>query len=177
MAWVRRVATLALTARAQSGVKVRQPLLKLEVLRHGATEVSSELIAIIRDEVNVKQVQIVDKYSQGPTFVTTSDGALSVTLDTELTDELRHDGEVRDLIRCIQEQRQAHTLVPQDRVSVTVWHAGDESFGLRFVGDESRIKQETNCTELVFTDKPIRGGAKAKLNDMEIGIAVKKTKT
>ncbi len=106
MAEARRVTSLALELRAKANIKVRQPLASLKV-RPGESGVSY-LYDIIRDEVNVKE--IVDD----PT------GADEVWLDIELTDLLRREGNVRELIRNVQEGRKTLGLNPQDRIVLTV---------------------------------------------------------
>ena len=100
----RHIVTLALEARAKAGIKVRQPLALLE-----APKLSKELMAIVADEVNVKEVRI---------------GA-EVKLDTTITPELKEEGDLRDLIRTVQDLRKKADLHPSDRVvlSVTAAHA------------------------------------------------------
>jgi isoleucyl-tRNA synthetase len=107
MAEVRRVASLALEARQTAGIKVRQPLASVSVksdILHG----SDALLALIEDEVNVKAV----------TFDTTQDE--EVVLDTELTDELVREGQVRDVVRAVQDARKKAGLEPDDEVTLTL---------------------------------------------------------
>lgn len=95
----RRVVTLALEARAKAGIKVRQPLAYLE-----APKLSKELAEIVADEVNVKEIR------EGK----------EVKLDTTITPELKEEGDLRDLIRTVQDLRKKADLRPSDRVTLTV---------------------------------------------------------
>jgi isoleucyl-tRNA synthetase len=103
----REFVTLALEARTKAGMKVRQPLAKL-IIKAGVPEITKELQEIIKDEVNVKEV-IVDANLTTP-----------ISLDTELTVELRQEGEVRELIRQIQDWRKETGLQPNQRVAVAI---------------------------------------------------------
>ena len=110
MAEVRRIVSLALEARAKARIKVRQPLASLAI-NHGSQwsgAAQAQLEAIITDEVNVKAIIWGKK------------GEQEVTLDTVLTQELTDEGEVRDLIRAIQDLRKKAALNPSDRVTLTI---------------------------------------------------------
>jgi isoleucyl-tRNA synthetase len=91
----RRIVTLALEARAKAGIKIRQPLASLT-----APKLSAELAAIVADEVNVKEVK------EGK----------EIALDTTITPELKEEGEVRDLVREIQDLRKKAGLSPGDPI-------------------------------------------------------------
>jgi isoleucyl-tRNA synthetase len=56
----RRVASLGLSARGNAGLKVRQPLSKvLAFVSEGSAELSTELVEIVADELNVKALEFV----------------------------------------------------------------------------------------------------------------------
>jgi len=103
MAEVRRVASLALEARQRAGIKVRQPLAQV-TLKGTTLQGKDELLAILCDEVNVKEVR----------FGSGFDGALM--LDTTLTPELVREGHVRDLVRAVQDMRKKAGLLPDDHI-------------------------------------------------------------
>ena len=90
----RLIVSQALEVRDKAGIKVRQPLAVLTV--PSSAGLSDEFLSIIGDEVNVKRVVL------GKTFA----------LDTNITDELREEGLVRDTIREIQAFRKAENLKP-----------------------------------------------------------------
>ena len=100
---VRKIVELALAKRDEAGVKVRQVLAKLTV--NGA-ELSEEFSALIKDEVNIKEV------------VYNKADALSVELDTVLTDELKQEGMYRELVRTINNLRKEAGLTIQDKVEI-----------------------------------------------------------
>jgi isoleucyl-tRNA synthetase len=104
MTEIRRLASLALAKRAEAKIKVRQPLQKLTVRGAHATIRDERLIAILKSEINVKEV------------VFDPDLADEVALDTEISAELREEGLVREVARMFQELRQTAGLEPKDKV-------------------------------------------------------------
>ncbi len=93
----RDIVTKALEAREKAGIKVRQPLQSLKIPQH----LHDEFLIVIAEEVNVKEVVPSDHLS----------------LDTTLTDQLREEGAVRDLIRAIQVYRKEQGLKPGEEAS------------------------------------------------------------
>lgn len=119
---VREVVTSALELRQKAGHKVRQPLKSLTI----SEEFSKELLDIISDEVNVKEV-IVSEGSQ-------------IKLDTNLTDELVEEGKVRDAIRAIQEWRKENNLKPGEVKQYKI----PEGEGEFFLKHKKEIEKATN---------------------------------
>ncbi len=98
---VRRIVSLGLEARAKAGIKVRQPLARLKIKKMSLEiKNNSQLLDLIKDEVNVKEI------SSDPELVS------EVELDLELTPELKEEGELRDLIRKLQDWRKKSGLKP-----------------------------------------------------------------
>ncbi|TSD05806.1 MAG: isoleucyl-tRNA synthetase [Parcubacteria group bacterium Greene0714_7] len=113
MVEVRRIASRGLEARQKVDIKVRQPLAKITVnseLLAGRVE----LLQLIKDELNVKEVVI--------------DGVLSkdeAILDTDISDELKEEGNVREVIRFIQELRKEAGLTPKETATLVFVQSDD----------------------------------------------------
>jgi len=105
----RNVVTLALEQRAKAGIPVRQPL-GMMVLTSGGGLLSEEILQIIADEVNVKHIQRVAGVPE----------TWSVELDTTLTDELKEEGMVREIIRAVQAARKDAGLLPGQKANATL---------------------------------------------------------
>jgi isoleucyl-tRNA synthetase len=110
MEQVRNLVTLGLEARQKANIKVRQPLAKLFVPKHN---LQNEYLGILKDELNVKEITVDESLLEG-----------QVVLDAEITDELRDEGDMRELVRKIQDMRKEIGLEPKDRVKVSL--SGDE---------------------------------------------------
>ncbi len=98
---VRHITALALAERAKVGIKVRQPLAALRVRRKDL-EVGSELLELIKDEVNVKKIVFSQKFA----------------LDVKITKELREEGQVREFIRRIQDTRRRFGFKPNQSIII-----------------------------------------------------------
>jgi isoleucyl-tRNA synthetase len=108
MAAVRQLISDGLSQRAEAGVKVRQPLAYAEVvLPFDVTDADrTELGAIMAEELNVKEL----KCSVGATP--------SISMHTKLTDALRAEGAMREIVRHVQNLRKAHGLQVDDRIGL-----------------------------------------------------------
>ena len=102
MSTVRRLTETALAARNAAGIKIRQPLASMQVADR---PLDLELETILLEELNVKRI-----HYQG------EGGA--VTLDTEITPELRLEGLARDLVRGIQDLRKQSGFAVDDRIAI-----------------------------------------------------------
>lgn len=95
MKLTRKIVELGLSARKQSAIKVRQPLVKL-IVYSSHRPLDEKYIQLIKDELNVKNVIWQDKSIE-----------LEVVLDTKLNSELIAEGQLRELIRQVQDARKA----------------------------------------------------------------------
>ena len=103
----RTIITEALQLRAKAGIKVRQPLNKLSIFNF---QFSKELEAIIKEEINVKELSVDRKETE------------EMILDTKITNELKLEGQAREVIRCIQEMRKEAGYEVDNRIKI--WYDG-----------------------------------------------------
>lgn len=151
MAQARDIVTHALEARDKAGIKVRQPLSSLNI---GNATLSQEYLDIIADEVNVKTVAL------GGTF----------GLDIEITEELKEEGLVRDLIRAIQALRKEAGLRPGDVKKLYVY--GPDAFRSIIDRNREHIERVTNVSGFDFAamdHQPIKIGE----YEVRIGFSVR----
>jgi isoleucyl-tRNA synthetase len=107
MAAVRRLVVTGLAARNAAGIKVRQPLRAVTI---ADKPLKPELESILLEELNIKAARY-----QG-------EGG-SLTLDTEISPELKLEGLARDLVRKIQELRKQSGFAVEDRIRL--FYEGD----------------------------------------------------
>ncbi|MGH7196210.1 MAG: isoleucine--tRNA ligase [Candidatus Saccharimonadales bacterium] len=147
----RDVITEGLSQRAAAKIKVRQPLAKVTVPK--LPEVYRDILA---EELNVKVVKLDGK---------------KVELDTELTDELKAEGVMRDLVRHVQNLRKNAGLNVDDRIVLHI--ESSDALVQRALKDFAHvIKQETLAKEL--TDEPQAHTADAKIEGVEVKLSLDK---
>lgn len=113
----RLIVNLALAERMVKVIKVKQPLASLKIKNQNLKiKNDDELLELIKDEVNVKEIIF--------------DGGIEkeVELDINLTEELKEEGFLREIIRQVQAQRKEQNLVPNDRISVEISAPQKEKF-------------------------------------------------
>ncbi len=144
----RRLASAALAVRASLGIKVRQPLASLKIrnskpssFAHGVSadkeiRMSAELIEILKDEVNVKEII----FAEGK--------GVELEFDVVITDTLRREGIYRDLVRMAQGLRQEAVCVPGDMVMLMVSTSGDAEAVLRDM--QAQFVKDVSAKEVIF---------------------------
>lgn len=134
---VRRIVSLGLEARAKANIKVRQPLSRISH-RNTILKAENELLRLIADEINVKEVRY--------------DGTLKeeVLLDRDISPSLKDEGDVRELVRFIQDLRKKQNLFPSDTVNLRV--SVSES-GKEFIfKHKDNVCRQTNASKIVFSE-------------------------
>ncbi|MEX2028979.1 MAG: class I tRNA ligase family protein [Candidatus Paceibacterota bacterium] len=138
MATVRDIVTLGLDARQKAGIKVRQPLGRVEII---AEKLSDDYIEIIKDELNIKKIDYT---------VHVKIGLNKVKLDTNITPELKQEGDYRELARALQDIRKQLGLTPSDVVKLTL-ETNEE--GKEFIRKfEHDLKKTVLISEIEFKD-------------------------
>ncbi len=111
----RQIVERGLAARAEAGIKVRQPIASLKIKNPASVKTAAgkqelvdkeEFLELIKDEVNVKEIIFDDKIEK------------EVELDTALTDELKLEGQAREIIRQINQWRKESKLTVNDRIEL-----------------------------------------------------------
>jgi isoleucyl-tRNA synthetase len=133
MDFARRLCELGHAKRKELSIKVRQPLAKLTV-ENSSLVVKEEIQNLIADELNVKKI----------VFENTR-GEMKVMLDTNITQELKEEGEARDIVREIQKQRKLLGTSLDEKVDVTL-----ESWPLAF---EDYIKRKASINSIAKGEK------------------------
>lgn len=112
---IREIVAVGHRVRKEKGLKVRQPLKKVEIKlsqnkRFKKKNNLNQYRALIKGELNVKEV----------VFTKAKGEEIMALYDTGLTEELRKEGEVRELIRKIQNQRKKLGLEPHKLIKLTL---------------------------------------------------------
>jgi isoleucyl-tRNA synthetase len=134
MRLVRKICEAGHAKRKELGIKVRQPLKRAKCKGQRA-KLDEELVQLIKDELNVKAV-IWEKEKIGEP---------KVEFDTKITQELKEEGEARELIRQIQEARKLAGCRLDEQIEVVA-----PSWPKKF---EEEIKRETLTTGFTSGEK------------------------
>jgi len=114
----REIVTLGLRLRSQAKIKVRQPLSRGEVKLK--KRIRKEVLRLIEQEINVKKIVLVDRLKKKPSFFYAKEGEIEMVLDPTITEELKEEGILRELIRSIQDLRKKAKLTPQKQIDVYI---------------------------------------------------------
>jgi len=112
----RKIIEQALAVRAKAGIKIRQPLSRLYITKKLLPE---ELFFLIKDEVNVKDIELADKFPSGKNFETGADENYKVCLDLEISENLKLEGHARELVRQINFLRKERGLSINDLIELS----------------------------------------------------------
>lgn len=169
-----RVVRLGRAARSEAAIKVRQPLAALYVkpssmLEREAVKKNEKLVL---DELNVKRIDFVDDMNAFSTYNINSimeEAGTAAGLDTVLTDDLRQEGMIRDLVRQIQNLRKQSGFNVDDRIDVRYHTCEKLASAIRVY--EEYIKQETLAVSIDSSLQP-GSGIKVKISGEEIYLDV-----
>lgn len=118
MVMVRDVISEGLKLRARVQMKVRQPLQKLKVEKE-KWKVSREMELIVCEELNIKGIECVERIVGEGKNIGEING-IKIELDTVMTEELKLEGQAREIIRHIQQLRKKAGYNIDDRIAVGI---------------------------------------------------------
>ena len=103
MVSVRAIISEGLQLRAKVGIKVRQPLQAASIKYKVESE---DIIDIIKEELNIKEINIDTKQEE------------NIKLDTNITEDLKLEGQAREVVRFIQEMRKEAGYEVDNRIEI-----------------------------------------------------------
>ncbi|MFH0874204.1 MAG: isoleucine--tRNA ligase [Candidatus Komeilibacteria bacterium] len=112
MEQVRNLVEAAHAVRAQAKLKIRQPLAQAAII----VQLIPELQTVLTEEINVLQVVADKTLPAGESWMPADNG--QIALDLQLTDQLRQEGNLRELIRFTNALRKQAKLTPRDSVVI-----------------------------------------------------------
>ncbi|MBU1159872.1 class I tRNA ligase family protein, partial [Patescibacteria group bacterium] len=161
MSFVRSFASMALMQRAEHNIKVRQPLQRLSIKHTGKEPLYwNKIKNILADEVNVKEVML---------DVTMTQDDPPIKLDVNVTPELKDEGNLRGLIRGIQDLRKKKGFVPSDRIKEIIF---TDKKGKNLIELHMKdIKKGTGAVSIEFSPNI---GEEIKIDELKFKIEIKK---
>jgi isoleucyl-tRNA synthetase len=121
MAELRDLINQGLSQRAAAGIKVRQPLARVQLTpkRRFQSNYEAAFLDIAKEELNVKQALA------GSSIEADNDMA-RIQLDTDITPELKQEGLAREVVRLVQNTRKQAGLNVDDRIVLVLETADAE---------------------------------------------------
>jgi isoleucyl-tRNA synthetase len=173
------VCSLGRAARAKAGIKVRQPLAKALVLVDARSNTAKDglqcLTSQIVDELNVKEIELIDKRVNGdiPGYSIAEEGDTWVAVVTELTPDLVAEGIAREVVRHLQTMRRSAGLEIADHI--VIYYQGGDSLNQAMSDFADYIKQETLSRQLIKEPPPAGSHIeKYRLSGSEVVVGIKK---
>lgn len=163
---VREVASLGQAARVDARIKIRQPLNRLKVQN---SKLKTWMEELLKEELNVKAVKVVRSVRKAKGWSVQENKDVKVALNTEITEELRQEGLVRELVRSIQDTRKKMGFKQEDVVEVTL---ETDSKELQKVVKEwnKELCKQTNSKKVEIG----KGKKEVKVNKEIVKIGIKK---
>jgi isoleucyl-tRNA synthetase len=161
----RKVVEMGLSLRAETGMKVRQPL---GVFTVNNTKITREFLDIISDEMNVKEV-VCGEIIVSEKNIVKEDGEVKVALNIEITEELKKEGYLRELVRTINQMRKEMNLTVQDPV-VIEYATSDELLQSVLSEYADELKKSVLATEL----RQGTGEKEVEIDGKKISLSVQK---
>jgi len=176
---VMKVSSLGRAARSKAGIKVRQPLAKVEVSVADSKEQESleRLKPQILEELNIKDLKFDGMLEvaklDGHGYVVSSEGGNAVAVPTEISPELQAEGLAREIVHRLQIMRRSAGFDIADYI--TTCYQGDDYIRQVMTDFGDYIKQETLSRQLIEeTPEPGVYTENHKLGDHEILLGVKR---
>jgi isoleucyl-tRNA synthetase len=110
MVKVREICTAGNAERKKLNIPVRQPLNSILINDSNLIVEGDSYLELIKEELNIKKVL----------FGTPTGEVKNITIDTDITPELKLEGEYRELVRLVQDLRKEKGLQPADVITLSL---------------------------------------------------------
>jgi isoleucyl-tRNA synthetase len=164
---IRRICSLGLNIRDENRIKVRQPLAQALVPVEDV-----ELQEIVKGELNVKEVTYSKEAQEKEGFKSQSDGTVFVSLDTNISDELKAEGFLNELTRGLQVARKESGCQVGQTISVKYQTESREIEEL--ISNHLEELEKTVLAKSFEKVATLANGIKLKLAEVEVFVEISK---
>ncbi len=127
-------------------------------------KINENVVILSQDEVEITSQDI-----EG--WLVANQGGLTVALDVTISDELRKEGNARELVNRVQNLRKESGLDVTDKIKLTIQK--NDILEQSVAANENYIKTETLTNELVF-EKVLEKGTEIAFDDVNTKILIEK---
>ncbi|MHB1147958.1 MAG: isoleucine--tRNA ligase [Lutibacter sp.] len=135
-------------------------------------EKQQEIALVINKKVvnlKLEEVEITSQDIEG--WLVANQSGLTVALDITITEDLRMEGNARELVNRVQNLRKDSGLEVTDKITLVIQK--NDILGRSIAANERYIKTETLTKELVFVDE-LENGTEIAFDDVQTKILIKK---
>jgi len=144
----RKICSLGHSIRKEAGIRNRQPLAGLGIK---TTFKEKELVDLIKDELNVKEVSCLKEIKKEQGWLLKKENGIEVALDARMTPQLKKEGTIREIIRQIQQMRRETGLKPTHKISIQAF--GTESLNELLRKNRDAVSKKTIAQDFVLEEK------------------------
>ena len=156
METARDIASKTLELRAKAGIKVRQPLAKIKI-KSEKLKGYNELLELIKKEINVKEI-IFDKNIKE-----------EMEIDATITDGLKEEGALRELIRQMQDIRKKEGLKPNQ---IAEFYIETDPSGRNFIVKHAKEIKKSVSAKSIIVRSGLEGGHEIKIDNFNFKIKI-----
>jgi isoleucyl-tRNA synthetase len=172
MNFVRRICEMGHELRVTNQLKVRQPLAKLDIQNQNETVglISDWMKELIKNELNVLEVNDMMKLNATDTLKTSEDTGLKIIigLETEMSPELKEKGLLREIVRQIQSTRKSKGLEQGEKVRL-YFTTKDSTIEKLIEKEREEIMNSTNLDNIEMSEQD--DAIEVKVEDSTINIS------
>ena len=172
MATTRKICELGHALRDEAGVKLRQPMAEIEVEKAAIKNVD-ELLMLAAEEMNVKSVKSVDAIEERGGWLIKSANNLTVALHTEISEDLKREGMMREIMRQVNDLRKEAKLTPSDKIILSL---GTDDIELKSVltTEKEHLAVAARAIDLIFDPIESEFVRELDLDGKKVKIGIKK---
>ena len=153
------------------GKRTRDVAAHIEALDHVTIAAILDGTSITVDDEVITVDDLVVTRAAAEGMAVAAEGAVSLAIDTDLTDDLLVEGTARELISRIQSMRREAGLAVTDRIALS-WSSGDDRIGVAFAEHGDMIAGEVLAVDV--SESPDSDGETVEVNGAEAMITVRK---
>jgi isoleucyl-tRNA synthetase len=163
MLLVRDICSNGLKAREMSKLNLRQPLSKAYI------GIEEEFVKdIVKNELNLKEVEYSKEPVKDEGVITVGDNDLYVSLDTNLSEELKEEGIINDFLRKYRDFRKREGFKIEDVINIEIFVEGEGKEVIEGFVKES--KEEMQVEDIVVVDSMSDFDREFKIGEIEVKI-------
>ncbi|MGI5898167.1 MAG: isoleucine--tRNA ligase [Candidatus Dojkabacteria bacterium] len=161
---IREICSNGLKAREEAKMNLRQPLAKAYIASDDELTKS-----IVQEELNVREIAYSKEEVKGEGLFSSGEGSKLVTIDSNLTEELKKEGLINDFMRRYRDLRKKEGLKVSDLVVLKLYVEDNDILSILKEYAEANL-EELHAKEVIFSKEALKKSI--SVNGKSIGVEV-----